>query len=69
MHDRGDYKTGWQLEREWDAKAKERQRRLDAGLPEDDVKRALDKVQQLTDKSVKTVEDLVSKKEKEILEI
>jgi ribosome recycling factor len=41
----------------------------DAGLPEDDVKRALDKVQQLTDKSVKTVEDLVSKKEKEILEI
>jgi RING finger protein 113A len=35
MHDRGDYKTGWQLEREWDVKAKERQRRLDAGLPEE----------------------------------
>jgi RING finger protein 113A len=35
MHDRGDYKSGWQLEREWDAKEKERQRRLDAGLPEE----------------------------------
>lgn len=35
MHDRGDYKTGWQLEREWDAKEKEKQRRLDLGLPDE----------------------------------
>jgi len=35
LHDRGDYKTGWQLEREWDAKEKEKQRRLDLGLPEE----------------------------------
>ncbi|KAJ1622994.1 hypothetical protein T492DRAFT_600007 [Pavlovales sp. CCMP2436] len=36
MHDRGDYKTGVQLDREFDAKEKERQRRLDQGLPAED---------------------------------
>ncbi|KAK1353112.1 Zinc finger CCCH domain-containing protein 1 [Heracleum sosnowskyi] len=28
MHDRGDYKSGWQLEREWDEKEKARKRNL-----------------------------------------
>lgn len=27
MHDRGDYKSGWQLERDWDESQKERKRR------------------------------------------
>lgn len=31
VHDRGDYKMGWELEREWE----ERQRRLDRGLEEE----------------------------------
>jgi len=41
----------------------------DAGLPEDDVKRATESIQKLTDKFVKSVDELVGKKEKEILEI
>jgi ribosome recycling factor len=41
----------------------------DAGLPEDDSKRATEKVQVITDKLTKTVDDLVGKKEKEILDI
>uniref|UniRef100_A0A7N0UHK0 Zinc finger CCCH domain-containing protein 1 n=1 Tax=Kalanchoe fedtschenkoi TaxID=63787 RepID=A0A7N0UHK0_KALFE len=28
MHDRGDYKSGWQMEREWDEAEKERKRKL-----------------------------------------
>lgn len=32
MHDRGDYKSGWQLERDWDEAEKERKRRLASGL-------------------------------------
>ncbi|KAK9090811.1 hypothetical protein Sjap_023988 [Stephania japonica] len=34
MHDRGDYKSGWQLDREWEDKEKERKRNL-ALLPHD----------------------------------
>ncbi|MCC7381779.1 MAG: ribosome recycling factor [Deltaproteobacteria bacterium] len=41
----------------------------DGDVPEDDAKKAVEKVQTLTDKFVKSVEDLVAKKEKEILEI
>ncbi|MBI4820206.1 MAG: ribosome recycling factor [Deltaproteobacteria bacterium] len=41
----------------------------DGALPEDAAKKALERIQQLTDKFVKDVDDLVSKKEKEILEI
>lgn len=41
----------------------------DGDLPEDDAKKTLEKVQQLTDKYVKSVEDILGKKEKEILEI
>jgi RING finger protein 113A len=26
MHDRGDYKSGWELDREWEEKEKERKR-------------------------------------------
>ncbi|CAN6463544.1 unnamed protein product [Victoria cruziana] len=32
MHDRGDYKSGWQIEREWEEAEKERKRRLAAGI-------------------------------------
>ncbi|ONI03881.1 hypothetical protein PRUPE_6G288300 [Prunus persica] len=35
MHDRGDYKSGWQMEREWDEAEKIRKRNL--ALGEDDV--------------------------------
>jgi ribosome recycling factor len=41
----------------------------DGDVPADDAKKAQDKVQQLTDKYVKSIEDMVAKKEKEILEI
>jgi len=36
LHDRGDYKTGWQLEREWDEKAKKMQKRLMGESVEDE---------------------------------
>ncbi|XP_031476898.1 zinc finger CCCH domain-containing protein 1-like [Nymphaea colorata] len=32
MHDRGDYKSGWQMEREWEEAEKERKRKLAAGI-------------------------------------
>jgi len=32
MHDRGDYKSGWQLEREWDDKEKKRKEALAMGM-------------------------------------
>ncbi len=41
----------------------------DNGLPEDDSKRAIEKVQTVTDKSIKSVDELISKKEKEIMDI
>lgn len=41
----------------------------DAGLPEDETKRATEKVQTITDKIVKSVDELVAKKEKEIMDI
>ena len=41
----------------------------DGEIPEDDAKKALEKIQTLTDKYVKSVDDTVAKKEKEILEI
>jgi len=41
----------------------------DSGLPEDDAKRATEKVQTVTDKFIKQVDELFGKKEKEILDI
>ncbi|XP_057778637.1 zinc finger CCCH domain-containing protein 1 [Salvia miltiorrhiza] len=32
MHDRGDYKSGWQLEKEWDEKEKARTRKMAMGM-------------------------------------
>lgn len=34
MHDRGDYKSGWQLEKEWDDKEKQRKAKLARGASE-----------------------------------
>ncbi|KAF9588596.1 hypothetical protein IFM89_013448 [Coptis chinensis] len=36
MHDRGDYKSGWQMEREWDEAEKVRKRNLAMGIMEDE---------------------------------
>ncbi|PKA63598.1 Zinc finger CCCH domain-containing protein 1 [Apostasia shenzhenica] len=36
MHDRGDYKSGWQMEKEWEEKEKERKRELALGGAGDD---------------------------------
>ncbi|KAK4476348.1 hypothetical protein RD792_015497 [Penstemon davidsonii] len=36
MHDRGDYKSGWQLEKDWDEKEKERKRKMALRLLDDD---------------------------------
>jgi hypothetical protein len=32
LHDRGDYKSGWQLEKEWDAKQASKKRKLEEAL-------------------------------------
>ncbi|ERN04186.1 zinc finger CCCH domain-containing protein 1 [Amborella trichopoda] len=37
MHDRGDYKSGWQMEREWEEAEKERKRRLAMGGGDDET--------------------------------
>ena len=36
MHDRGDYKSGWQMDREWDENEKLKKARLAAGSAQDD---------------------------------
>ncbi|XP_073309201.1 zinc finger CCCH domain-containing protein 1-like [Primulina huaijiensis] len=36
MHDRGDYKSGWQLEKEWDEKEKARAKKMTMGLKADE---------------------------------
>ncbi|KAL2536407.1 Zinc finger CCCH domain-containing protein 1 [Forsythia ovata] len=36
MHDRGDYKSGWQLEQEWDEREKARAKALAMGMKDDD---------------------------------
>ncbi|GAB2246612.1 hypothetical protein Droror1_Dr00002105 [Drosera rotundifolia] len=36
MHDRGDYKSGWQMEREWDEAEKSRKRNLAMGVGDGD---------------------------------
>ncbi len=41
----------------------------DKDISEDDLKRALDRVQEATDKGIKEVEEIISQKEKEILEV
>lgn len=41
----------------------------DGDLPEDDAKRLLDQVQKATDEYVQKVDDLVAKKEKELMEV
>ena len=39
------------------------------GLPEDDVRRAIDKITKLTDEAVKKVDEIIAAKEKEIMEV
>lgn len=41
----------------------------DGEIPEDDAKRAVDKVQQLTDDHIKKIDEITKKKEEEILEV
>ncbi|BBN07019.1 RING finger protein 113A [Marchantia polymorpha subsp. ruderalis] len=36
MHDRGDYKSGWQMEKEWDESQKKKKDRIVQGLPEEE---------------------------------
>lgn len=36
MHDRSDYKHGWQLDREWDEKQKAKQKKLQDGKSDED---------------------------------
>ncbi|CAM6096341.1 unnamed protein product [Calypogeia fissa] len=36
LHDRGDYKAGWQMEKEWDEAQKQKKDRAAQGLPEDE---------------------------------
>lgn len=36
MHDRGDYKSGWQMEKEWEEAEKERKRKLAMGMLDED---------------------------------
>lgn len=36
MFDRGDYKSGWQIEKEWDEAEKERKRKLAMGMLDED---------------------------------
>ncbi|XP_019197518.1 PREDICTED: zinc finger CCCH domain-containing protein 1-like [Ipomoea nil] len=36
MHDRGDYKSGWQLEKEWDEAEKAKKRRMEMGMLDDE---------------------------------
>lgn len=36
MHDRGDYKSGWQIEKEWEESEKERKRKLAMGMLDED---------------------------------
>ena len=33
LHDRGDYKSGWQQEREWDAEQAKKKKRLEVQSP------------------------------------
>lgn len=40
MHDRGDYKSGWQMEKEWDEAEKERKRNLALGCRDSDEENA-----------------------------
>lgn len=43
MHDRGDYKAGWEIDRDWDTQQKEKRERLLAGWkPEDEEEEAKD---------------------------
>jgi hypothetical protein len=32
LHDRGDYKSGWQIEKEWDEAQKKKKKKLEASL-------------------------------------
>lgn len=41
----------------------------DGDIPEDDAKKALDRVQKITDDLVKSIDEVVAKKEKEIMEV
>ncbi|MEM9112308.1 MAG: ribosome recycling factor [Myxococcota bacterium] len=52
-----------------DANDMVKQLEKDGDLPEDDAKKLGDQVQKITDNYVKKVDDIVSKKEKEIMEV
>ena len=41
----------------------------DGDLTEDDLKKGLDQIQKMTDEGVKKIDEMVSKKEKEVLEV
>ena len=52
-----------------DANERVKKHQKDGEIPDDAAKKLLDRVQQATDKRVKVVDDMVAKKDKEILEI
>ncbi len=43
--------------------------RLEAKLPEDETKTQSDKIQKLTDESIKKIDDALAAKEKEIMQV
>ena len=57
--------------RNWrrDINAKIKQLLKDGHIGEDDERRELDEIQKVTDKHIKTIDDLVANKEKEIMEV
>ncbi|MGL5440537.1 MAG: ribosome recycling factor [Filifactoraceae bacterium] len=52
-----------------DANDKIKKMEKDHELTEDDAKKALDEVQKMLDKSIKAVDDIVAKKDKELMEV
>ncbi len=52
-----------------DANEKLKKMQKDGEITEDDLKKAQDEVQKMTDNHIKTVDDLLAKKEKEIMEV
>ncbi|KAL3687408.1 hypothetical protein R1sor_013717 [Riccia sorocarpa] len=42
MHDRGDYKSGWQMEKDWDEVQKRKKERIARGLPDEEEEKEED---------------------------
>mmetsp|Transcript_1160 Transcript_1160/g.1208 ORF Transcript_1160/g.1208 Transcript_1160/m.1208 type:complete len:347 (+) Transcript_1160:373-1413(+) len=62
LHDRGDYKSGWQLEREWDAEQAKKKKKLEQSLKafardSEDVELIADKEEEEEDYAVSDEED------------